>query len=243
MKFCPITARSLVLAAAVMGFIITGEAASPQGVYHTVRGGDTLYSISRDYDVSLDRIKGANEGLTKLILPGQKIFIPSPGRIVEPLTGQLNSILRHGRSGRWKYIVIHHSGTAHGGAELFERNHINRGFRALGYHFVIGNGTDTPDGSIEIGRRWENQWDGAHTRGKANKSGIGICLVGNFENSRPTRKQMQSLVRLATHLSYRHGIPLSGIRGHNDFDAGTRCPGRNFPWDEFRTALRQRGIE
>ncbi len=242
MAFSFITARRLLLTAAAAGFIFTADAASSQGVYHTVRRGDTLYAISRAYDVSLDRIKGANEGLTNRIIPGQKIFIPVAGRIVEPLTGQMNTILGLGRSERWQYIVIHHSGTTSGGAESFERNHINRGFRALGYHFVIGNGTDTSDGKIEIGLRWRNQWDGAHARGEANKAGIGICLVGNFENSRPTPKQMQALVRLVTHLAYRYDIPLSGIRGHKDFDEGTRCPGRNFPWGELRTALRLRGI-
>ncbi|MFQ5589758.1 MAG: peptidoglycan-binding protein, partial [Phycisphaerae bacterium] len=59
---------------------------------------------------------------------------------------------RRGRiSPRWTTIVIHHSATETGGASLFDRFHRKRGWDGLGYHFVIGNGTDTPDGLIEVG--------------------------------------------------------------------------------------------
>ena len=40
-----------------------------------------------------------------------------------------------------------------------------RGWESAGYHFVIGNGTGSPDGSIEVGPRWLAQEAGAHCRG------------------------------------------------------------------------------
>ena len=58
----------------------------------------------------------------------------------------------------------------------------------LGYHFVIGNGTHTGDGQVEVGSRWGKQKHGAHCKtpdNYYNDHGIGICLVGNFENSNP----------------------------------------------------------
>ena len=42
------------------------------------------------------------------------------------------------------------------------------------YHFVIGNGTDSQDGEIEVGWRWRRQIE-------VERSGdIQICLVGDF---------------------------------------------------------------
>ena len=47
-------------------------------------------------------------------------------------------------------IVIHHSATDRGGAKAFDEYHRKKnGWDELGYHFVIGNGTDTPDGCAD----------------------------------------------------------------------------------------------
>lgn len=246
---CP-AARITLAAAALLAALIflSSSDATLDGIFHRVRGGETLWGISKAYGVSVEEIRGANRDLrnTNLIRPGQRIFIPSADRIhaVEPMARQMRAILRQGRSNRWEYIVIHHSATASGSARLFDIHHRRRGFRTLGYHFVIANGTDnTSDGEIETGFRWERQWDGAHTKGNTNRVGIGICLVGNFENCPPSSKQMDALIRLTTQLAYRYDIPLANIKGHKDFvNNTTKCPGRNFPWSEFRKALRERGI-
>src|SRR5205823_9925777 len=47
---------------------------------------------------------------------------------------------------QWYWIVIHHSATPTSGAAAIDKMHRARGFDELGYHFVIGNGTDTRDG-------------------------------------------------------------------------------------------------
>ncbi len=215
-------------------------------VFHVVKRGDTLWGISRSYGVDLGKIRAVNEELarTDVIKPGQRVVVPaSVPLVIEPLTRQVSGILGLGVSERWEYIVVHHSATDVGGAARFERHHIRvRGVQSLGYHFVIGNGTDTGDGQIETGSRWRRQLDGAHTQGNANRVGIGICLVGNFENSRPTRRQMDALINLVTHLAYKYDIPLENIKGHGDFDRTTRCPGRNFPWLEFKGELMRRGV-
>ncbi len=241
----------LLLFALLLLVLFTGAHATIEGVYHTVRSGETLWGISNAYGVSVDRIREANRELarTNLIRPGQRIFIPSAEAVlvVEHPTPQIQQILRQGWSNRWKYIIIHHSATDIGSAALFHRAHLARGFnRGLGYHFVIANGTDnTRSGQIQTspGLRWRRQWDGAHTRGEMNRVGIGICLVGNFDKNTPGRSQMDSLVQLTTHLAYKYDIPLENIKGHKDcVNNTTRCPGENFPWDDFRKALRERGI-
>ncbi len=130
----------------------------------------------------------------------------------------------------WKWIVIHHSATAVGGAVRFDKDHREvRHFDELGYHFVVGNGTDTPDGKVEVGPRWPKQKWGAHAQTpdeQFNRFGIGICLVGNFDQQHPTDAQLRSTARLVAYLMKTYGIPPSHVIGHGDTKP-TDCPGRN----------------
>ncbi|HHT9155361.1 MAG TPA: N-acetylmuramoyl-L-alanine amidase, partial [Candidatus Tripitaka sp. YC43] len=141
----------------------------------------------------------------------------------------------------WRYIVLHHSATHEGSAARFDTFHREvRGWEnGLGYHFVIGNGTDSRDGEIEVGKRWKKQLSGAHAGdSRYNRMGIGICLVGNFEEGdRPTRRQMKSLINIIRYLSQRYDIPRSSIILHKDVH-DTACPGKNFPYKKVMKSLR-----
>jgi len=142
----------------------------------------------------------------------------------------------------WRSIVIHHSATEAGDAAAFDREHRKKWKNGLGYHFVIGNGTTTGDGEIEVGPRWARQRlgvDGAHAGNKRyNKYGIGICLVGDFNGGKPTANQVASLRRLVKALMARYGIPATRIVAHKDVRRGhTDCPGKRFPIEAFRGSL------
>jgi N-acetylmuramoyl-L-alanine amidase len=139
----------------------------------------------------------------------------------------------------WQYIIVHHSATDSGNATLFGRWHKSKGWDGLGYHFVIGNGDGSPDGAVEISYRWTRQLTGAHVGGDNNIGKIGICLVGNFDKSRPTAAQMASLRRLVAFLQVRCSIPACRVCGHREVAAPghTHCPGRNFSMLELRTEL------
>ena len=129
----------------------------------------------------------------------------------------------------WRYIVIHHSATHAGGAQAFDDLHRGKGWDELGYHFVVGNGTDTPDGAVEVGTRWAKQKHGAHAKtadNRFNELGIGICLVGNFDDASPSRRQMHALTVLTGHLMREYGIPASRVIGHGDTKP-TACPGEH----------------
>jgi hypothetical protein len=129
----------------------------------------------------------------------------------------------------WKWIVIHHSASPSGSAAVFDREHREKGWDELGYHFVIGNGTDSGDGQVEVGSRWPKQKWGAHAKtpdNRYNDFGIGICLVGNFDIERPTPRQMQSLAKLTAYLMRTYNIPEANVIGHRDTKP-TDCPGRN----------------
>jgi N-acetylmuramoyl-L-alanine amidase len=133
----------------------------------------------------------------------------------------------------WRWIVIHHSDTKTGSAASFDRYHKDvHQWDELGYHFVIGNGAGSRDGQVEVGPRWSKQKWGAHAGVKEyNELGIGICLVGDFDTTRPTRAQLQSLTQLTAWLMQSYHIPASRVIGHRDAKS-TNCPGRymDLPW-------------
>jgi len=143
----------------------------------------------------------------------------------------------------WTAIVIHHSGTTSGNAAIFDEWHRQGNhWEGVGYDFVIGNGTDSGDGQVEVTFRWRRQQTGAHCKTPnnwANKDAVGICLVGNFNHTMPTARQMQSLVRLVRFLQNRYGIAKSRIYGHsNTPGAGvTDCPGKKFPMTELKSHI------
>lgn len=145
----------------------------------------------------------------------------------------------------WRWIVVHHSATHRGSAASFDACHRRvRRWDELGYHFVIGNGSGSGNGQVEVGSRWPKQKHGAHCKvgqdETYNNYGIGICLVGNFEKGRPTGAQMASLARLVDYLAARYRIDDSHVIGHGDVDS-TKCPGRHFSFDDlFRRLMARR---
>lgn len=147
--------------------------------------------------------------------------------------------------GRWQYVVVHHSATAGGNPDSFDRFHREKNGweNGLGYHFVIGNGIGgMKDGEVAVGHRWRDQLDGAHVRmpgsGKANSFSIGIALVGDFDKTEPTRSQLVSLIRLLRFLTSEYGIAEDKIVGHGAVAIKhTECPGKLFPMDGVLRSL------
>ncbi len=144
----------------------------------------------------------------------------------------------------WKAVIIHHSATNKGNAAIFHKMHIEQNhWDGVGYDFVIGNGTDSGDGQVEVTFRWHKQIPGAHCGGTANnwanKDGIGICLVGDFSYTVPTSRQMESLVKLIRFLQKRYRIPKSQIYGHKRTPGArvTACPGESFPMSRLKAIL------
>jgi hypothetical protein len=146
-------------------------------------------------------------------------------------------------SREWKYIVLHHTAAVSGNVESIHNAHLRnkdtsgRPWLGIGYHFVIGNGRGMNDGEIEPTFRWRRQMSGAHAGvNEYNQHGIGIVLVGNLEQSPPTDRQLDAVIRLVGELSRRHKIATTNIVGHGDVRA-TECPGRYFPLDIVRSRV------
>ena len=99
----------------------------------------------------------------------------------------------------------------------------------LAYHFLIGNGRGSGDGVLEIGSRWRGQLNGGHVKSSwYNGNSIGICLVGNFQERKPTPKQLASLQHLVKYLQT-SGLMQQKLRvyGHKQIKREqTLCPGK-----------------
>jgi hypothetical protein len=175
------------------------------------------------------------------VKPAPKVVAQAPKPAPQPAFVVPAEWSPKARPNGWKWIVIHHSATPGGGAKAFDRMHKAKGWDELGYHFVIGNGTDTSDGLVEIGPRWTKQKWGAHAKtadNKYNNYGIGICLVGNFDNERPTKAQVQSVSRLVAFLMKTYNVPAERVIGHGDTKA-TDCPGKNVHIADIRKVAAQ----
>lgn len=118
-------------------------------------------------------------------------------------------------------IIIHCSATREGediSPSTIKQWHLVRGFKTIGYHFVI-----TIDGRVHVGRPLSEV--GAHCKGQ-NKHSIGICYVGGLDqNCKPkdtrTPEQKKSLLELLNRL--KKDYPSATIHGHNEF-ANKDCP-------------------
>jgi hypothetical protein len=239
------------LAALAMAAFVS---AAPSDKVYTVQRGDTLWSVARNNGISAARLAERN-GLSKsyYVYVGQRLIIPANDSARTPRTWPglaLPSSVQRAidsaemKPGRWKYIVIHHSGVDCGtlsGIDRYHREerHMENG---LGYHFVLGNGNGMGNGEIGVGPRWTKQLDGGHLMSQSqNKVSLGICLVGNFEKTKPTHKQLERLTALTGALLTRCKLSPEAVKTHRQINVvHTRCPGRHFPTKSFLGSLKSK---
>lgn len=114
-----------------------------------------------------------------------------------------------------KYIVLHCSATKEGQKVTVadvDRWHKARGFRKIGYHYLI-----YLDGSIHTGRDLEEV--GAHVSG-SNSNSIGICYVGGLDaagKGKDTRNEQQKAALFFLLQKLKERFPDARIVGHRDF--------------------------
>lgn len=120
-----------------------------------------------------------------------------------------------------KEIIVHCTATRagrHYTVADIDRWHRQRGFRCIGYHWVV-----YLDGTIHPGRKEAEV--GAHCLGH-NAHSIGICYVGGLDEKNrpadtrtsPQRASLQTLVALL-----RNRYPAVTVHGHREF-AAKACP-------------------
>jgi LysM repeat protein len=219
---------------------------------YIVKRGDTLFSIARSHEVALDDLadrNGLSHGLHLSV--GQHLVIPDArakkvsAASVAKLPRSIQRAIDRApvRPGRWQYIVIHHSAVDTGTVKAMDQYHreVRHMENGLAYDFVIGNGSGMGDGEIGVGPRWTKQLDGGHLASEAqNKIALGICLVGNFDEHKPTPRQVATLRALIYALMRRCDLTRECVKTHRQINiVHTRCPGSEFPTTAFLESLRE----
>jgi hypothetical protein len=130
---------------------------------------------------------------------------------------------------RWKYIYVHQSRTA--------------GLTPLTLmqsdHFVLGNGQGSLDGEIQVTQLWSRQEsvatppDGVK---QIDPDCISICLIGDFDQTRPTATQQRRLTQLVSALQSHLRIPASQV-WLMDQPASPAGIGQFFPTAAFRNQI------
>lgn len=133
---------------------------------------------------------------------------------------------------RIDYIILHCSDSEWGDVEIIDQWHKKRGWKEIGYHYVILNGYRTYNeyihqfrenvGMIEKGR--PDSEIGAHVKGM-NTHSIGVCMIGvknfPFMQLHTTFKLLAKLL-LIYHLSIKH--LLGHYETHSGKAQGKTCP-------------------
>ncbi|WP_227762435.1 peptidoglycan recognition protein family protein [Zhaonella formicivorans] len=125
---------------------------------------------------------------------------------------------------RRTHIILHHTGAEEKDARQVRRYHLSKGWRDVGYNFIIER-----DGRVVRGRSLA--MPGAHCAASGmNYRGIGVAVIGNMENRRLTEEQFLALRRLISSIMEEYGIAWENVLLHRDVPgARTRCPGKYFP--------------
>lgn len=132
------------------------------------------------------------------------------------------------------YIVIHHSatpdGTIYRDFDSIKRGHLARGWRDIGYHWII----EKVNGQLVAQPGRPERDTGAHCIGR-NQNGIGVCVVGNFQDETPSDELYRFVANVCKGIIERH--PIKEIGGHRDYDA-TACPGQYFDVEKVRQMVK-----
>ncbi len=226
---------------------------TPPTEWVRIKKGDSLAKIARENNLTIkdlqrwNRLSGDSLRSGDLLrlrpppsypsktLPTSSPSSPKPATreliFIEPARAQIDAPKDRLRD--WEYIVVHHSGTSGGNAKIFDYFHRQtRGMEnGMAYHFVIGNGSDSGDGQIEVGSRWLQQKQGGHLASESlNEIAIGICLVGDFSTHRLGPRQTASLIELVQYLRKLKPDSKLKFRLHREINTKpTECPGKLFP--------------
>lgn len=113
-------------------------------------------------------------------------------------------------------IIIHCSATKGDvSAKQIDAWHKERGWRKIGYHFLIRS-----NGDIQQGRLLEEV--GAHCKGH-NKHSIGVCLAGGLDGTPNYTNQQWTALRVLCKGLDAHFGGLE-VSGHNNYTNAKACP-------------------
>ncbi len=136
-------------------------------------------------------------------------------------------------AGRWRYIYVHHSRTPGGDAVGLSQQ------TGEADHFVIGNGDGCIDGEIQMTQSWNHQESISNPPQGASHMDpacISICVVGDFDRTRPTETQLRRLGQLVGTLQEKLRIASGDVQVY-DLTESAAGIGHSFPIAAFRNEI------
>jgi hypothetical protein len=137
-------------------------------------------------------------------------------------------VTRANRMGQIRSITVHHDGMSPYYSTLYDdtarrlesirNSHVGRGWADIGYHYAID-----PSGRVWACRPESLQ--GAHVK-DYNPGNLGILVLGNYEEQRPTAASTRTLDLLIAAKMDEHRLNLRSVYTHREW-ASTACPGRH----------------
>lgn len=137
-------------------------------------------------------------------------------------------------------LCIHHTASPSGNVVQFRKEHKARGWRDIGYHYIIGNGHGADDGELQVGRPEAMEGSAVYS---ANAGKLHISLVGQFDanspgcTGKPSRAQFDTLGEWLLKKGHQYGLRSGAIKGHKEVTIpghSTLCPGSLFPLNLVR---------
>lgn len=155
-----------------------------------------------------------------------KLGLPVLGRSQWTRNGPVMSRLNP--MGGVNRITVHHEGwtpvwfTSSGETvhrlESIRQAHVSKGWADIGYHYVIDRS----------GRIWQGRdvrYQGAHVQAN-NENNVGVMLLGNFEQQKPSSAQMVTLVDVLRGLMRQYNVSSKRVYTHREL-MPTICPGKS----------------
>jgi len=130
----------------------------------------------------------------------------------------------------WTHIAIHHSlsedGTVFNWRAIRNWHIDHNGWKDVGYHYGVELINNTYE--VLVGRPLNET--GAHIKEKnMNRKAIGICFVGNYDNSAPSTEMLDvASKRIIIPLMDIFNIDQNHIVFHRDYATYKSCPGKMF---------------
>ncbi|MEZ9340270.1 N-acetylmuramoyl-L-alanine amidase [Vibrio splendidus] len=174
----------------------------------------------RDRSDSKALTSSEKEASTKVLIPSLEPCLPSASYSFS----LISVLLRLPHCPPYSFITVHCSATPpQQDVDVAEirRWHKKKGWRDVGYHFVIRR-----SGDVELGRPLSQT--GAHVKGH-NKGNIGVCMVGGCNTElQPednfTLAQRKALFGLVAALQEQFLISDENVKGHKDWGVNKACP-------------------
>ncbi|MCS7107721.1 MAG: peptidoglycan recognition protein family protein [Acidilobaceae archaeon] len=137
------------------------------------------------------------------------------------------------------YIALHHtSGPINQPAKVIHDYHISKGWRGIGYHFLVRYPDNSGIAVIEKVRP-ENTIPACVTG--FNSTTICVAMVGNYERNDVPDSYLEIVCKFLAHLCSTYNLdPEFAVKGHREFPRQeTNCPGRNVDMDLVRRLVRR----